>query len=317
MRHNKIDIYQMVTDKIIAQLDAGTIPWQKPWTSAGLPKNLITGKAYRGVNVFLLSSLSYAQNLFLTFEQAKALGASVKKGEKSQIVVFWKWLDVYSPDTTPPDEKKKQKPTLRYYHVFNVAQCDGIPANLVPTITGPNEPIEVCERIVEEMPNRPTFQYVENEAYYLPATDVLNMPDIEYFIESEAYYATLFHELVHSTGHKDRLNRKELVEPTHFGSYEYSTEELVAEIGSCYLQSLAGIVKNDLANSAAYIQGWLGKLKNEKRAIIYASGLAQRATDYILNVPKPTSEDRIQEVSNYQLANLLSDKIAELDNTNL
>jgi antirestriction protein ArdC len=129
------------------------------------------------------------------------------------------------------------------------------------------------------------------------------MPDIEYFVESEAYYATLFHELLHSTGHKDRLNRKELVEPTQFGSYNYSTEELVAEIGSCYLQSYAGIVRNDLANSAAYIQGWLGKLKNDKRAIIYASGLAQRATDYILNIPKPQKAEPEHEVEP-QLANV-------------
>ncbi len=295
MEQNKIDIYQMVTDKIIAMLEAGTIPWRKPWTDAGLPKNLITGKPYRGVNVFLLASLGYSQNLFLTFEQAKALGGSIRKGEKSQVVVFWKWLDVYRPDTTPPDEKKKQKPMLRYYHVFNVAQCNDLPQDRIPIITRPNEPIEVCERIVEEMPNKPTFQHIENEAYYVPATDVLNMPDIEYFVESEAYYATLFHELLHSTGHKDRLNRKELVEPTQFGSYEYSTEELVAEIGSCYLQSYTGIVKNDMANSAAYIQGWLGKLKNDKRAIIYASGLAQRATDYILNIPKPQKEEAAKE----------------------
>jgi antirestriction protein ArdC len=295
MEQNKIDIYQMVTDKIVAILEAGTIPWRKPWTGGGLPQNLITRKPYRGVNVFLLASLGYTQNFFLTFEQVKALGGSVRKGEKSQIVVFWKWIDTSKPDTTPPDEKKRQKPMLRYYNVFNVAQCDGIPSDRIPVVTRPNEPIEVCEGIVASMPNKPTFQHMENQAYYEPATDILNMPDIEYFVESEAYYATIFHELVHSTGHKDRLNRKELVESTKFGSYDYSSEELTAEIGSCYLQSYAGIVRNDMANSAAYIQGWLGKLKNDKRCIIYASGLAQKATDYILNSAAATEVEHEHE----------------------
>ncbi len=288
MEKANLDVYQIVTDKIIALLEGGTIPWRKPWTDAGLPRNLVSKKAYRGVNVFLLASLGYKQNLFVTFDQVKALGGSVKKGEKSQMVVFWKWIDVKTPDTTPPDEKKPQKPILRYYNVFNIAQCEGIPQDQIPVLTRPNEPIEACESIVRDMPNKPTFQHHENEAYYEPSTDILNMPDIEYFVESEAYYATLFHELVHCTGHQKRLDRIDLVENTRFGSYEYSTEELVAEIGSCYLQSFTGIVRNDMANSAAYIQGWLAKLKNDKRCIINASGQAQRATDYILNIQKET-----------------------------
>ncbi|MBS1594112.1 MAG: DUF1738 domain-containing protein [Bacteroidetes bacterium] len=285
----------MVTDRIIALLEAGTIPWRKPWNDAGMPKNLITKKAYRGVNVFLLASLGYKHNLFATFEQIKALGGSVKKGEKSQIVVFWKWVDVKQPDTTPPDEKKQQKPMLRYYHVFNVDQCDGIPAEMIPVVTRENTPIEICEQIVRDMPNIPSIQHMENEAYYLPNTDILNMPDIEYFVDSEAYYATLFHELVHSTGHKDRLNRKELTEPTNFGSYMYSTEELTAEIGSCYLQHYAGMSHNSLSNSAAYIQGWLGKLKNDKSCIIYASGQAQRSTDYILNIQRESKPEQVSQ----------------------
>ena len=291
MENQKTDIYQMVTDKIIALLEAGTIPWKKPWSDAGLPKNLVTKKAYRGVNILLLNSLGYAQNYFLTFDQVKALGGSVKKGEKSQTVVFWKWLDANKPDTTPPDEKKPQKPMLRYYHVFNIAQCTDLPIELIPSIRRENHPIEACDNIIEHMPNKPRIQHEENEAYYHPKEDFINMPEMEYFVESEAYYATLFHELVHSTGHKDRLNRKELVEPTRFGTHQYSSEELIAEIGSCYLQSLVGIVHNDLSNSAAYIQGWLAKLRNDKRCIVYASGLAQKATDYILDVKADTTEE--------------------------
>lgn len=294
MENQKPDIYEIVNNRIITLLEAGTIPWKKPWSDGGLPKNLLTKKPYRGINILLLNALGYAQNYFLTFDQVKALGGSVKKGEKSQVVVFWKWIDTNKDAPTSPDEKKQQKPMLRYYHVFNVAQCTGIPADQIPVITKENHPITACDSVFENMPNRPRLVHEENQAFYHPKEDYVNMPDIEYFVESEAYYATLFHELIHSTGHKDRLNRKELVEPTRFGTHQYSTEELIAEIGSCYLQSTVGIFHNDLSNSAAYIQGWLGKLKNDKRCIIYASGLAQKATDYILNVKGDTTEEMEQ-----------------------
>jgi antirestriction protein ArdC len=295
MEKQKLDIYQIVTDKIISILESGTIPWRKPWNDAGMPRNLISKKAYRGVNVLLLASLGFKQNLFATFDQIKAVGGSVRKGQKSQIVVFWKWIDANKEDTTPPDEKKPQKPMLRYYHVFNMEQCDGIPSEFIPSITPDNVPIELCDRVVSQMPNPPAMQHMENEAYYLPQSDILNMPEMEYFVKSEAYYATLFHELIHSTGHSSRLNRKEFVESTKFGSYDYSTEELTTEIGSCYLQNYTGIAHDVFSNSAAYIQGWLGKLKNDKRCIIYASGQAQRATDYILGIKPEVSPNSIAQ----------------------
>lgn len=299
MRHNKIDIYQMVTDKIIAQLEAGTIPWQKSWSESGLPKNLLTKKAYRGINIMLLNTLGYSQNYFLTFDQVKAIGGSVKRGEKSQLVIFWRWIDVKVPDTTPPDQKKKQRPILRYYHVFNVAQCDNIPDNLMPPVKKENYPILACDRMIEQMPDKPKLKRGGNEAYYDPINDYISMPDIDSFTNSESYYSTFFHELIHSTGHKDRLNRQELVEPTKFGTDQYSQEELIAEIGACNLKSYVGIVTDDLKNSAAYIQGWLARLHHDKRFIIYASAQAQRATDYILKVEGDKSED-IRQISNFQ-----------------
>jgi antirestriction protein ArdC len=290
MENQKVDIYQIVTDKIIALLETGTIPWLKPWNESGLPKNLLTQKPYRGINILLLNTLGYAQNYFLTFDQVKAVGGSVKKNERSQIVVFWKWIDVKNPDTTPPDEKKQQKPVLRYYHVFNVDQCTNIPEHLMPTIIKRNDPIAECEGIVGHMPNKPTIKHESNEAYYHPIYDYVNVPRIETFIDSEQYYGTLFHELIHSTGHKNRLNRKELTEPTKFGTDQYSQEELIAEIGACNLKSHAGIVTDDLKNSAGYIQGWLARLHFDKRCIVYASAQAQKATDYILNIAEDTTE---------------------------
>jgi len=202
MENQKTDIFEMVTNKIINLLEAGTIPWKKPWTGGGLPRNLLTKKAYRGINILLLNSLGYSQNYFLTFDQVKALGGSVIKGEKSQIVVCWKWIDVNKDQSYAPGEKKQQKPMIRYYHVFNVAQCTGLPVDVVPQITRENDPIEACDRIIEHMPNKPRIQYEENEAYYHPKEDFINMPEIEYFVESEAYYATLFHELVHNAANK-------------------------------------------------------------------------------------------------------------------
>ena len=291
MKKEHKDIYQIVTDKIIALLDAGIIPWRKPWSDSGLPKNLLTKKPYRGINTILLNSLGYKQNFFLTFEQVKAMGGSVKKGEKSQMVIFWKWIDVKVPDTTPPDEKKQQRPILRYYYVFNVEQCKNIPFDLIPAVKRENYPILACERIVEHMPNKPKVQHESNEAYYHPIYDYINMPVIESFIDSESYYSTFFHELVHSTGHKNRLNRKELVEPTKFETEQYSQEELIAEIGACNLKSYVGIVNDDLQNSTAYIQGWLARLHFDKRFIVYASALAQKATDYILSIDGDKLED--------------------------
>jgi antirestriction protein ArdC len=294
MDSNKhIDVYQIVTDRILQLLKEGTIPWKQPWTS-GLPKNLISKKPYRGVNLLLLNSLHYPQNYFLTFEQVKSLGGSVKKGEKSYLVVFWKWID---KEPVKEGEENTRKPMLRYYRVFNVAQCTGIPSSLIPQTVSERYPIAVCDSIIEHMPNKPKIRYEENEAYYHPKGDYINMPEMEYFMRPEAFYATFFHELVHSTGHTSRLNRKEVTEPTRFGTHDYSSEELVAEIGACYLQSLAGIFHNNVSNSAAYIQGWLGRLKKDKRYIFIASGLAQKAVDYIMDAKgeEETSEQDAEQ----------------------
>jgi antirestriction protein ArdC len=275
-----VDVYQLVTDRIIKQLEKGVIPWRKPWTDAGVPQNLISRRAYRGVNVMLLSSLDYEHNFFLTFKQAQELGATIIKGEKSHIVVFTKWEEKEDEETG----EKKKIPFLRYYNVFNVAQCDGISADKVPVIEKPNNPIEACEEIVKSMPLCPNIRMKEAKAYYNVEKDFINMPKMKTFKDSDSFYGTLFHELIHSTGHEKRLNRKELVQKEEFGSEEYSKEELTAEIGACYLKAHAGIGIEDLSNNASYIDSWLNRLRNDKRFIVYASAQAQRAVDFILNV---------------------------------
>jgi antirestriction protein ArdC len=203
MKQPTQDIYGIVTDKIITMLDQGVIPWHQPWHGRGVPCNLLTMRPYRGINVLLLNMLGYKQNYFLSFNQIKAIGGSVKKGEKSELIVFWKYLEKKGETETDETESKLRKRVLRYYHVFNIEQCTGIPERLVPQVPqNVNDPITLCEQIVLDMPNRPQIRHFENEAYYVPKDDYINMPDIEYFTKSEAYYATLFHELVHNAANK-------------------------------------------------------------------------------------------------------------------
>ncbi len=286
------DVYQMVTDRIIEHLEKGVVPWQQPWADAGQPKNLITRNKYRGVNVWLLSSLKYSQNEFLTFKQVKELGGSIKKDEKGNIIVFWKWIEKENPET----KKIEKKPLLRYYKVFNISQCTGIPESKLPPIAEKqNDPIQECEKIIKEMPNRPEIKHEEQQAFYHKEKDFVNMPKMETFKDSESYYGSLFHELVHSSGHQSRLNRKEITDANAFGSEKYAIEELTAEMGASYLKSSAGIPIEKLENNAAYIQNWLTKLKKDKKFIVYASSQAQKATDYILNIQEKEKEIEPEE----------------------
>ena len=274
-------MYAIVNDRIVEQLEQGIVPWKKPWREAGLPMNLISGKKYRGINVMLLGSLGYHQNCFLTFKQVKDLGGSVLKGEKPCPVVFWKIEE-------KEDEKTKELvkiPILRYHSVYNIAQCKKLPENKIPVIEiNQNDPMLICEDIVTNMVQAPKIKYGKEQAYYSPKYDYVSVPDMESFESSEKFYGTLFHELVHSTGHESRLNRKELMKMDPFATKSYSIEELTAEIGACYLNSFAGIDIEGMDNNIAYIHSWLNRLKNDKRFIFYASSHAQKAVDFILGI---------------------------------
>jgi antirestriction protein ArdC len=288
----KQDVYTMVNDRIIKHLENGVVPWQQSWTEAGLPKNMVTGKNYRGINVWLLNTLNYQKNDFLTFKQIKDLGGYVKKGEKSQEVIYWKWIEKEDKETG----KKERTPMLRYYRVFNIDQCAGIPkGKLIPNNERKNKPLETCEKIISEMPNRPDIRHKQHSAFYNKSEDFVNVPKMETFKSNDSYYATLFHELVHSTGHNQRLNRRELLESRGMRSDNYAKEELTAEMGASYLKSYAGIPIEKLENNAAYIQSWLKRLKENKRFIVHASAQAQRATDYILNIKPEEKELEVTE----------------------
>jgi len=282
-----MDVYTIVTEKIVALLEQGTVPWRKPWaTSQGMPRNLVSKKEYRGVNLMLLGCQQYSSPYWLTYKQATEKHGNVRKGEKSSLVVFWKMMDRNSVADAPDVAENSisgKIPMLRYYNLFNLEQCEGIesPTQEVPSYEF--TPIEKAEQIIQNMPNRPEIVYGSNVACYQPLIDRVRMPNETQFQKSEELYSVGFHELAHSTGHKSRLARKEVMECNEFGSDPYASEELTAEICSSYLCAHAGISNETLDLSASYIDGWLSVLRKDKKAIVIAAARAQAAADYILN----------------------------------
>jgi antirestriction protein ArdC len=277
----KADTYTIITDRIIALLEQGTVPWHKPWQGGSqMPRNLLSGREYRGVNTFLLHSMCFDSPYWLTFKQAGELGGTVRKGQKACPVVFWKWLDV---DDHRKGEQKRV-PFLRYYSVFNVAQCDGL-EGVVPQPETPlkdHSAIATAESVVDGMPQRPEIRLGQGRAFYAPAPDYVGIPDRGTFDTAEDYYSVLFHELTHATGHHSRLARKQLNEWESFGSQSYSKEELIAEMGAAFLCGHTGIVERTIDNSASYIHSWLSRLKSDSKLVVQAAAQAQRAADFIL-----------------------------------
>jgi len=288
----KVDVFSIVTNRVIELLEEGKIPWKQPWTSAGVPMNALSKRPYRGINLWMLLSLNFERNLFLTWEQIKQQGGSVKVGEHGHLVVYWK-VPKKNDDCL---DGEKRIPVLRYYKVFNIAQCTGLPEGLYASVEEKeHKPILECEAIVAGMPKCPEIRHKQQEAFYHLGEDYINMPKKKSFESPELYYATLFHELVHSTGHERRLNRKSITDMAEFGSELYSQEELIAEMGSAYLSSFTGIGHKSMDNTVAYIHGWLDKLKNDKRFIIQASGQAQKAVDFILNQQPVQKDEEVQD----------------------
>lgn len=270
---------EIITESVIKQLEQGVAPWRKPW-STSVPRNLISKKPYRGLNVFLLATQGYGSPCWLTFNQAKQLGAHVRQGEKSTLVSFWKFNE-YAKENETGELENKTSVLLRYYRVFNIEQCDGLKA-LYGDDQKPVNPIAECESIANQMPNAPRIEQ-HSQAFYRPSADMVGMPSRSCFESAEAFYSTLFHELTHSTGHRSRLNRFEENAADHqFGSESYSKEELVAEMGAAMLSGMAGISHATLSNSASYLQTWIERLKSDSRLIISAASHAQKVADYIL-----------------------------------
>ena len=278
-------VYEMVTDRIIEQLENGVIPWEKPWTGVRSGAfNRVSKKSYSLLNQMLLGK----DGEWASFKQWTDLGGHIRKGEKSSIVVFWKVLPV---EEVQEDGSKimKQIPLLKYINVFHISQVDGVEP-LKQEELHDIEPIEKAESILQDYWTREhiTVEHIKGDkAFYSPMRDMIQLPLFEQFKDSNEYYSTAFHESVHSTMKESRCNRAEERKDklVAFGSEEYSKEELVAELGSASLMNIIGIeTKKSFKNSTAYIQSWIRVLKNDVKFIVSASSKAEKAVNYILNI---------------------------------
>lgn len=303
-----INVYQMVTDRILAELEKGNIPWHKPWimptvTYTGVrisvdPKSCAysrsTGRPYSMLNQMLLCR----NGEWATYKQIAEAGGQVRKGEKSTPVVFWKFVETKKINAKG-EEEVERIPMLRYYHVFHVeTQVDG----LKPKARGAHEVVmvpdgktkleqewdaieeadEVVRRYLEHSGVTHT-EVIGDRAFYRPATDSIETPTKAQFKDPAEYYSTLFHEITHSTGHHSRLDRFSGSGSHAFGSENYSKEELVAELGASALVNWLGLEsKGSFRNSAAYIQSWASRLRDDPKLIVYASSKAEKAVNYIL-----------------------------------
>lgn len=286
-------VYDIVTQRITDEMAKGNIPWVKPWNTAGIYACNYQGRQYQGMNFFLMNLISFPIPIFLTFKQVTKLGGKVKKGASSYPVFFWNWIEKVNAQGG-----KEKFPIFRYYNVFNIDDTENVElpawfkkvqakeANNVIDIN------QACESIIANYKGKPEITHGGARAFYSPTADRIAMPMRNTFNSTESYYATLFHECGHSTGHTSRLNRKELNDAAYFGSHEYSKEELVAELTASFLCAEARIDNTAIIqNSAAYIQSWMKALKNDPKLFVSAAGKAQKAFAHITNLQEFEAEE--------------------------
>ena len=283
------DVYQIVTDRVMAALEMEEVPWQRPWCCFnGGAYNRVSGKHYSLINQMLLShSGEYA-----TFKQWTELGGKVRKGEKGEMVVFFKWPDQKEDSQTEDNKEETQeydrsrKPVLRYYKVFHISQVEGVEPleSKVPVYS--SDPISRGEEVFWNYVRREGIRVElepSNEAYYSPTRDLIHLPELSQYQYPAEFISTAFHEAAHSTGDETRLARAGLKKAS-FGSEIYSKEELTAEISAAALLNTLGIeTDHSVQNSSAYICGWLKALQNDRRLIVQAAGQAEKAANFILN----------------------------------
>lgn len=294
------NVYQMVTDRIIEQMNNGIVPWHQPWVGgSAMAISYNSRKAYSMLNQFLLGK----PGEWITWKQIKNLNGSVKKGAKSRFVVFYQMVDKIEKDEFGKD-KKVSYPILKWYNLFHLDDTEGIESKIVKVESDNTiQPIEKAEEVVNDYVERESkatgFKFINNiessSAYYSPSADEVVVPNLSQYSIPEEYYSTTFHEFTHSTMHEKRCDRKDENKKAAFGSKDYSREELVAELGAAMLCNRIGIeAEKAFNNSAAYIQSWLKALKNDIKMIVWASGKAEKAAKYILN----------EELNNEQLCTL-------------
>jgi len=286
----KKDVKQEITDRIIELMEAGTERWVKTWKGAvikGFPKNAITKQKYNGINVFLLwlhgANQGYASNQWLTYKQAQSIGANVIKGEKSVTCVFFDMVK----KKEPKEGEAEYYPMAKKFFLFNIEQIENLPEDFIEV----EEEIKIENNFIRneeaEAFLKATKANIKNNngdrAYYSPSNDLIVLPMPEAFTTTGDYYATAAHELVHWTGHKERLDR-DFSKSTRFGDSHYAFEELVAELGSAYLSAQFGFLEGTIENHASYLDHWIKVLKDDKNAIFTAAKHASNAFDYLSEI---------------------------------
>lgn len=285
----KADVYERITNRIVAELEQGARPWLKPW-SAGHAAGRITrplrfnGMPYQGINVLMLWGESVAKGfaapIWMTFKQALELGGHVRKGEHGSLVVYADRIRRTERDEATGEEAEREIPFLKGYSVFNVEQVEGLPAHFYAVAEPRLDPVQRNARADEFFAaTRADIRHGGDRAYYTVSKDRVQMPPFESFRDAESYYATLAHEVTHWTRHPSRLERE--FGRKRWGDEGYAMEELVAELGAAFLSADLDLTPEPREDHAAYIASWLKVLKNDKRAIFTAASHAQRAADYL------------------------------------
>jgi antirestriction protein ArdC len=283
-----VTVYDIITERILAKLEQGIIPWKQPWASVGMPRNYVTKKEYRGINAFLLNMAGWSSPFWATYKQVKDAKGQVTKGVMATPIVYFTTIDKTDAETTDTDGKKKKAMVLRYYSVFNLEQT-----TLVDTteISKPANPIENCEEVIDHMPLCPKIYHGGSKAFYSTQGDYVKLPAPKQFESAEGYYEVLWHEVTHATGHRSRLNRPGITEHNGFRTVEYGFEELLAEFGAAFLCGHTGIDRTTADSSAGYIQSWMQTIRADNKLVIRAASAAQKAVDFILNVRKNDNEN--------------------------
>lgn len=283
-QNQRISLQDKVLGQILKMMDGGKIPWRRPWKTRDLrPTNLLTGEMYRGFNFFWLGLLG-GSKYWLGMRQANELGGKVRRGEPGTPIVFPRMRKVKMEDVSRDETEVMALTGFSGGYVWNLNQIDGIKEPEEPKEqTREFSPIVSAEKIVAGMQNPPQILHGANMACYVPKNDLVRLPPKGAFESESEYYSVLFHEVAHGTGHISRLNRKSVMEPSAFGSHEYSKEELIAEFTASYLCAEAGIERKTLQNSAAYIQSWTRALKDDKNMLFFAAAQAEKVAHYILN----------------------------------
>lgn len=287
------NIYEKITEKFISALDKNEVPWHKPWRGVDMAISHANGRAYSMLNQFLLDNIA---GEWLSFKQIEDGGGHIIKGKKPHFVVFWKFLPKYGEDENGNSVEIGTFPILKYYNVWHISEVEGIKPKYKREFKSDATPNELAEGIFNNYVEREGL-IVERDrevdkACYTPIFDKIQVPKMSQFENTEYYYSTLFHEMVHSTGAEKRLCRKGIVEFNTFGSEQYSKEELIAELGAAFLVNHVGLdTEKSFDNSLAYIQSWRSALSKDSKLIVSAASKAEQAAKYILTGAKSQSED--------------------------